>query len=103
MTGLEYFKSAADLGPGAHFGELSLIYNSPRTASVISNGKCDLIVISRQSYNLVVRNYHTDHLNSMLIYYSNFSILGDASKELIFTLVTRTRYRRLKTNEVVLR
>lgn len=49
-----------DLNPGAYFGELSLIYGAPRTATVTSCDRCDLIVISRFAYEKIIRDYHID-------------------------------------------
>lgn len=78
MTGSEFFKHAADLPPGAHFGELSLIYNCPRTASVVSGDECKLIVVSKHSYNILVRKYHVEHLNTILRFYQNFPLFSEA-------------------------
>ena len=60
MTGNEFLKHVVDLNPGAYFGELSLIYNAPRTATVTSCERCDLVVISRQAYEKIIRDYHIE-------------------------------------------
>ncbi len=46
--GREFF--LATLGPGDFFGEMSLIDNEPRTASVRSVGKSELMVLDRQNF-----------------------------------------------------
>jgi len=54
MTGNEFLKHVVDLTDGAYFGELSLIYNAPRTATVTSCERADLIVVTRFAYE---KNY----------------------------------------------
>jgi len=103
MTGVEYFKHVADLPHGSYFGELSLIYNAPRTARVVSLDRSDLIVISRFAYEKIIRDFHIDQMDRMITYYMNFPLFEDISKEIIFTLVTRTRPIRFKSNEVIVK
>lgn len=46
------------LGRGSMFGEVALLSkNSIRTASVICDEKCDLLVIDRQTYNQSLRSW----------------------------------------------
>lgn len=46
------------LGSGSMFGEVALLSkNSVRTASVICDEKCDLLVIDRQTYNQSLRSW----------------------------------------------
>lgn len=95
-------KHVVDLQPGAYFGELSLIYNAPRTATVTSCDRCDLIVITRQAYEKIIREYHIDQMDKMITFYMNFPLFEDLSKEVIFTLVTRSRYLKLSTKETII-
>jgi len=44
----------ADLGPGAVFGEMSLIDNFPTSASVIARADCDFLVISRLDLDVLL-------------------------------------------------
>jgi serine/threonine protein phosphatase PrpC len=45
----------ARLKPGEHFGEMALIRNQPRSATVISNGDSELIKLSRTEFFEIVR------------------------------------------------
>ena len=47
-------KKVASLGPGAVVGELSLLDHGPRTASVIAETECVLLVISQRQFLAVI-------------------------------------------------
>ena len=42
-------------GPGDAFGELALMYNAPRAASIISKEPCVLFSLDRESFNHIVK------------------------------------------------
>ena len=42
--------------PGESFGELSLLYNVPRQASIIANGSCLLWALDRETFNNLVKD-----------------------------------------------
>ena len=44
----------ATFGPGKCFGELALLYNAPRSATIKSIGKCELWGIDRDTFRKVV-------------------------------------------------
>ena len=48
----------ARLTPGEHFGEMALIRNQPRSATVVSNGDSELIVLSRSEFFEILRKEH---------------------------------------------
>jgi len=48
----------ATLGPGEHVGEMALIRNRPRSASVRSKGASELIVLRRQDFFEILRKEH---------------------------------------------
>ena len=43
----EIYENVGKLMEGAHFGEISLIFNCPRTATVSCNNYCTLAMISK--------------------------------------------------------
>jgi serine/threonine protein phosphatase PrpC/CRP-like cAMP-binding protein len=46
----------ATLNPGAHVGEMALVRNQPRSATVISDGPSELMVIRRRDFFELLRN-----------------------------------------------
>lgn len=45
----------ADLGPGAHFGEMSLIERAPRSAGIVANSSLEALVIERDAFFSLLR------------------------------------------------
>lgn len=48
----------ATLSPGEHFGEMALIRSQPRSASVVSDGESELMVLRRQDFFEILRKEH---------------------------------------------
>lgn len=42
--------------PGESFGELSLLYNAPRAATIIAKNDCILWALDRETFNNIVRD-----------------------------------------------
>ena len=42
--------------PGEAFGELALLYNAPRAASIIAKSDCILYSLDRETFNNIVKN-----------------------------------------------
>lgn len=47
----------AELGPGAFFGEIGILFDRPRTASVQTRTKCLLVVLTAEALNEVLPSY----------------------------------------------
>ncbi len=45
----------AELGPGAHFGEMSLIERAPRSAGIVAKSSLDALVIERDAFFSLLR------------------------------------------------
>jgi CRP-like cAMP-binding protein len=48
----------AQLGPGDHFGEMALVRSQPRSATVISDGNSELMLIRRTEFFEILRKEH---------------------------------------------
>ena len=42
--------------PGDSFGELALLYNAPRAATIISSSDCVLFALDRETFNHIVKD-----------------------------------------------
>jgi cAMP-dependent protein kinase regulator len=43
-------------GPGEAFGELALLYNAPRAATITAESSCLLFALDRKTFNHVVKD-----------------------------------------------
>eukprot|EP00747_Dinoflagellata_sp_TGD_P184108 gnl/TRDRNA2_/TRDRNA2_39462_c0_seq1.p1 gnl/TRDRNA2_/TRDRNA2_39462_c0~~gnl/TRDRNA2_/TRDRNA2_39462_c0_seq1.p1 ORF type:complete len:429 (-),score=121.43 gnl/TRDRNA2_/TRDRNA2_39462_c0_seq1:65-1273(-) len=48
-------KKVKECGPGDAFGELALLYNCPRAASVVARERCTLWQLDRETFNNIVK------------------------------------------------
>ena len=56
MFYFEYLKEVATLGQGEIFGELSLVTDKPRSATIICAESCDFAIMDKEIYGKVVGN-----------------------------------------------
>jgi CRP/FNR family cyclic AMP-dependent transcriptional regulator len=71
-----------ELGPGEHFGELALVDDAPRSASVMALEKTRVSVISRQDFREVLEN-NSDMAFSLIRYLSRrIRVLSDNLRNL---------------------
>ncbi|KAG5914884.1 hypothetical protein E4U42_000267 [Claviceps africana] len=47
----------AELKPGAFFGEIGVLMNMPRTATIIARAKCLLLVLKKEDLQLIIPNF----------------------------------------------
>merc|ERR1719502_628752 len=45
------------LGPGQSFGELALMYNAPRAATIKANSQCALWTINRKVFRAIITHF----------------------------------------------
>ena len=64
------------LGPGACFGELALMYNTPRAASIKAASNCVLWAIDRNSYRGIVVYYKHMRNKQYIEFLRNVEIKG---------------------------
>jgi len=63
MKANEEPKFLKEYGPGEAFGELALLYNSPRAATIIAETDCVLWSLDRETFNHIVKNYAINKRN----------------------------------------
>ena len=64
------------LGRGDYFGELALMYNTPRAATVRATSPCTLWRIDRKSYRKIVTYFHNIATSENTGFVTNMQIMG---------------------------
>jgi cAMP-dependent protein kinase regulator len=71
------------LGKGDAFGEISLLYNSKRTASIIAAEKSDIIILEKNIFQEYIKEMKTVHLNKMLLFLESLPVFSMFSQDLL--------------------
>ena len=61
--------------PGEAFGELALLYNAPRAASIVANEDCKLFSLDRESFNHIVKEAAVKQRQKYYDFLANVEIL----------------------------
>ena len=64
------------LGRGDYFGELALMYKTPRAATVRASAPCNLWRIDRETYRKIVTYFHNVTISENTAYVTNMQIMG---------------------------
>jgi len=59
----KYLKKVSTLTEGASFGELALIMDKPRVASIIATKSCDFATLNREQFNEILKKVHEEQIN----------------------------------------
>lgn len=88
---------------GDSFGELSLIYGAPRSATIRTIEPTDLIVISKETYDRIIKKFQVDQIDYIFDFYCNLVVFQKIPKDIIIGLATKTQVIKVKSHEVFIR
>lgn len=86
----KYLKEIARLEAGQSFGELALLYNSVRAASIIALEKTELIVLNRETFKKYIHSMHTSHLNQIVQFYEHLILFSKMDKHELIKLASKS-------------
>ena len=81
----------ADIGPGGHMGELSLVDGGPRSAAIVAADDCTVAVVGRETMLEVVGHHAVVALNLM----SDFARILRGSNDRVVDLSTKSGIQRV--------
>ena len=98
-TGKIILKYLTTLLAGTGFGELALLYDCPRTATIIPNTRTDLVVIKKRFYKRLVKDLHEKELLNLIKFYYSITIFKKEPISNILKYCLRTKKRTLNSYE----
>ncbi|XP_011698331.1 PREDICTED: uncharacterized protein LOC105456180 isoform X2 [Wasmannia auropunctata] len=102
LTGEEKVVDMGTMQPGDMFGEIALLHRIPRTATIVTNTPVDLLLISQNDFDNVLRGSLTkkwDVLRDALVHFNYFKLWDE---ETVRECCILSKLKDFKPNEVLL-
>ena len=96
-------KNIGELRDGEIFGELALLYNIPRTASVIALTDTSLIKIDKMPFTKYLKNVFEGQLQDQIEFLQICPIFNKMPKELLIKLGIRSVIKKFATGQIILK
>lgn len=96
-------KYIGDLKAGHTFGELSLIYGTPRSATIISVTNSTLIKIDKLSFDTYVKDIFENQLKDQIDFMKICPIFHRVPKEVLIKLAITTERKKFITDQIILK
>jgi cAMP-dependent protein kinase regulator len=95
-------KNIGVLKAGQTFGELSLLYGTPRSASIVSVTNSALIKIDKEPFDKYVKNIFENQLQEQIEFLKICPIFHKISQDLLIKLGIRTEVKKYSTGQIIL-
>jgi CRP-like cAMP-binding protein len=95
-------KIVAELNQGKSFGELSLLNNEKRSATIIAIEPTDLIVLDQNTYDRIVKGVQLNQIDSITEFFEYFPLFHSLSRKVLLDVATKVMHKRLPTNTIII-
>ncbi|EAR84992.2 cyclic nucleotide-binding domain protein (macronuclear) [Tetrahymena thermophila SB210] len=95
------FDIVRELGAGDAFGEIALMNNARRTASIICKEETTFAVLSKQSYDKILSQYHQAEQEKNISFLRELTIFNQLGKSKLDALYRLMEKQELKRNQIV--
>ena len=96
-------KNMGELTDGDFFGELALIYNIPRTATITALTETTLIRIDRHPFNRYLKHLFEGQLEDQIEFMQLCPIFSKMPKNLLINLGIRANVKKFATGQIILK
>ena len=96
-------KNICELSDGEFFGEVALIYNIPRTATITALTETSLIKIDKHPFNRYLKHLFEGQLEDQIEFMQLCPIFNGMPKELLIKLGIRANIKKYATGQIILR
>jgi len=95
-------KTIGDLKSGQGFGELSLIYGTPRSATIISVTNSSLLKLDKSSFDTNVRDVYENQLKDQIDFIKICPVFHNTSEDILIKLAVRSEMKRFSHNKIII-
>ena len=95
-------KNIGVLKDGQTFGELALLYGTPRTASIVAMTNSSLIKIDKAAFDKYVKNVFENQLQDQIEFLKICPLFQKIEKDLLIKLGVRTEIKKYSTGQNIL-
>ena len=88
---------------GETFGELALLYNAPRAATIVANTDCTLWALDRETFNHIVKNSAIQRRENHYQFLKSVEILSSMNDYEISQMSDALKTMRFKAGEYIIR
>lgn len=100
---LSSLKEVMRLEKGEAFGELALLYDSQRTATIVTDERCEFIVLDKESFRKHIKTISTGHMSQIVEFYRDFPAFQALSNKEITKYASKSLFYKFPSNTVVIR
>ena len=95
-------KNIGVLKDGQTFGELALLYGTPRTASIVAMTNSSMIKIDKSEFDKYVKNIFENQLQDQIEFLKICPLFQKIDKDNLIKLAVRTEIKRYSTGQIIL-
>ena len=95
-------KNIGVLKDGQTFGELALLYGTPRTASIVAMTNSSMIKIDKTAFDKYVKNIFENQLQDQIEFLKICPLFQKVEKDPLIKLGVRTEIKKFSTGQVIL-
>jgi cAMP-dependent protein kinase regulator len=89
--------------PGDTFGELALLYNAPRAATIIAKTDCNLWALDRETFNYIVKNSAIQRRENHYNFLKSVEILSSMNDYEVSQMSDALKIKSFKAGEYIIR
>jgi CRP-like cAMP-binding protein len=101
LDGLQWFIEVVSLGTGQSFGELALINDAPRAATIACHKECYFAVIGRQEYQRVLKKIEWKAVQLKIDFFLNLPFLSHWTRHQINKFIYSFSEQAFQRNQTV--
>ena len=92
----------ATMHAGSGFGDLALVNDKPRTATIVTAQACQMVIVEKADYNRILKVFHQTEQTEKLLFLRKVSVCASIPELQLKPLAMLLRWQNFMPNQVIL-